>query len=184
MTRTQGQYGEGTGNSSELLCLSCRSEEATSGDGRGGSEQHPTKLRLDGLLGELRVSIYAVCGTRDRLHGLLEAVPSVGPGLDLPQIGDGWRGQIGALPSGHGLLGELIRQSEPLRLPELLERPASYGFPANHPQMHFFLGVLIRVRNDPRMGEGEFQWSGLGPMVAVPSWAAGTGLRPPGPEER
>ncbi|WP_405586185.1 GAF domain-containing protein [Streptomyces sp. NBC_01190] len=57
-------------------------------------------------------------------------------------------GEIGALPSGHGILGELIRHPEPLRLAELSEHPASYGFPANHPPMHSFLGVPIRVRDE------------------------------------
>ncbi|WP_328912220.1 MULTISPECIES: sensor histidine kinase [unclassified Streptomyces] len=55
---------------------------------------------------------------------------------------------IGPLPSGHGILGELIRHPEPLRLPELSAHPASYGFPADHPPMHSFLGVPIRVRDE------------------------------------
>jgi signal transduction histidine kinase len=55
---------------------------------------------------------------------------------------------IGPLPSGHGILGELIRHPEPLRLPELSQHPASYGFPANHPPMRSFLGVPIRVRDE------------------------------------
>ncbi|MFJ4850730.1 MULTISPECIES: GAF domain-containing protein [unclassified Streptomyces] len=55
---------------------------------------------------------------------------------------------IGPLPSGHGILGELIRHPEPLRLAEISEHPASYGFPADHPPMHSFLGVPIRVRNE------------------------------------
>ncbi|WP_405734498.1 GAF domain-containing protein [Streptomyces sp. NBC_01537] len=55
---------------------------------------------------------------------------------------------IGPLPSGHGILGELIRHPEPLRLEEISEHPASYGFPANHPPMHSFLGVPIRVRDE------------------------------------
>lgn len=55
---------------------------------------------------------------------------------------------IGHLPSGHGILGELIRHPEPLRLEELSEHPASYGFPAGHPPMHSFLGVPIRVRDE------------------------------------
>ncbi|MFC5201073.1 sensor histidine kinase [Streptomyces kaempferi] len=58
------------------------------------------------------------------------------------------RARIGALPSGHGLLGELIRHPVPLRLPELSEHPESYGFPAHHPPMHSFLGVPIRVRDE------------------------------------
>ncbi|MGW1490061.1 GAF domain-containing protein [Streptomyces sp. NPDC002402] len=55
--------------------------------------------------------------------------------------------KIGALPSGHGILGELIRHPQPLRLAELADHPASYGFPAHHPPMHSFLGVPIRVRD-------------------------------------
>ncbi|MFJ4990217.1 GAF domain-containing protein, partial [Streptomyces sp. NPDC088732] len=38
--------------------------------------------------------------------------------------------KIGPLPSGHGILGELIRHPEPLRLEEISEHPVSYGFPA------------------------------------------------------
>ncbi|MFF3949045.1 GAF domain-containing protein [Streptomyces sp. NPDC001902] len=55
---------------------------------------------------------------------------------------------IGPLPSGHGILGELIRHPEPLRLRELSHHPASYGFPVDHPPMHSFLGVPIRVRDE------------------------------------
>ncbi|MCX4555591.1 sensor histidine kinase [Streptomyces umbrinus] len=60
---------------------------------------------------------------------------------------DEQRAEIGDLPSGHGILGELIRHPVPLRLPELSEHPSSYGFPAHHPPMHSFLGVPIRVRD-------------------------------------
>ncbi|MGW3085258.1 GAF domain-containing protein [Streptomyces sp. NPDC001108] len=55
---------------------------------------------------------------------------------------------IGHLPTGHGILGELIRHPEPLRLAELSEHPSAYGFPPNHPPMHSFLGVPIRVRDE------------------------------------
>ncbi|MYZ40102.1 GAF domain-containing protein [Streptomyces sp. SID4917] len=141
------------------------------------------RLRLDELLEELQIRIDAVRSTRDRVHGLLEAVLSVGRELDLPQvlrgiveaavvlvdaeygalgvigedeklsefltvgIDDELRSRIGPLPSGHGLLGELIRHPEALRMPELSEHPSSYGFPAGHPPMHSFLGVPIRVRD-------------------------------------
>lgn len=63
-------------------------------------------------------------------------------------IDDDVRERIGDLPSGHGLLGELIRHPEPLRLGELSEHPTSYGFPPHHPPMHTFLGVPIRVREE------------------------------------
>ncbi|MFF7729062.1 GAF domain-containing protein [Streptomyces sp. NPDC008001] len=55
---------------------------------------------------------------------------------------------IGPFPSGHGILGELIRKPEPLRLKDLGTHQASYGFPAHHPPMHTFLGVPIRVREE------------------------------------
>lgn len=55
---------------------------------------------------------------------------------------------IGPFPSGHGILGELIRHPEPLRLTDLGTHPASHGFPAHHPPMRTFLGVPIRVREE------------------------------------
>ncbi|MBK3576447.1 GAF domain-containing protein [Streptomyces sp. MBT65] len=55
--------------------------------------------------------------------------------------------RIGPYPEGHGILGELIRHPEPLRLVKISEHPASYGFPPNHPPMNTFLGVPIRVRD-------------------------------------
>ncbi|MEV4342143.1 GAF domain-containing protein [Streptomyces sp. NPDC049590] len=55
--------------------------------------------------------------------------------------------RIGPYPEGHGILGELIRHPEPLRLDKLSAHPASYGFPPNHPPMNTFLGVPIRARD-------------------------------------
>ncbi|MDH6514831.1 signal transduction histidine kinase [Streptomyces sp. SAI-135] len=54
--------------------------------------------------------------------------------------------EIGPYPEGHGILGELIRHPEPLRLSKLSDHSASYGFPPHHPPMNTFLGVPIRVR--------------------------------------
>jgi signal transduction histidine kinase len=53
---------------------------------------------------------------------------------------------IGDLPEGHGILGLLIVDAKPLRLPDLREHPDSYGFPPHHPPMRSFLGVPVRVR--------------------------------------
>jgi signal transduction histidine kinase len=55
---------------------------------------------------------------------------------------------IGHLPEGHGILGLLIVDPKPLRLRDLGAHEQSYGFPANHPEMHSFLGVPVRVRDD------------------------------------
>ncbi|MET3984475.1 GAF domain-containing sensor histidine kinase [Streptomyces sp. PvR034] len=56
--------------------------------------------------------------------------------------------EIGPLPAGHGLLGEVIHHPEPLRLSDLGAHSSSYGFPPHHPPMRTFLGVPIRVRDE------------------------------------
>lgn len=137
--------------------------------------------RLGTLPGEFQERLDAVMRGPAEAALLLDAVMSVGRGLDLPQVlrriveaavvvvdaeygalgvvGEGTRltqflqvgitaeqrGAIGPLPEGHGILGELIRHPEPLRLVELSAHPSSYGFPPNHPPMHSFLGVPVRV---------------------------------------
>jgi signal transduction histidine kinase len=55
--------------------------------------------------------------------------------------------EIGPLPHGLGILGELIRHPVPLRLEDLSAHASSHGFPPNHPPMTSFLGVPIRVRD-------------------------------------
>ncbi|WP_031003439.1 GAF domain-containing sensor histidine kinase [Streptomyces sp. NRRL F-5727] len=105
------------------------------------------------VLVDARYGALGVIGEDQRLSAFLPV------GIDEDQ-----RERIGALPSGHGILGELIRHPEPLRLAELSEHPASYGFPAHHPPMHSFLGVPIRVRDEvfgnlyltEKRGGGEF----------------------------
>src|SRR5687767_11077390 len=72
-------------------------------------------------------------------HGLSEFVTT---GIDA----DG-RAAIGNLPQGHGILGLLILEPKPLRLPDLSAHPDSFGFPPNHPPMKSFLGVPIRIRD-------------------------------------
>ncbi|MFJ4534258.1 sensor histidine kinase [Streptomyces nigrescens] len=118
------------------------------------------------------------------MRSLLDAVMSLGRGLELPQVlqgiveaavtltdaeygalgvvGDGQRlsqflpvgmsdalmAEIGRTPCGRGILGELIRRPEPLRLTDLSSHPHSYGFPDRHPPMRTFLGVPVRVRDE------------------------------------
>ncbi len=79
-------------------------------------------------------------------------------------IDDDLRAKIGDLPHGRGVLGVLIKEPRAIRLRDLAEHPASYGFPANHPPMHSFLGVPISVRGEAfgnlylteKRGGGEF----------------------------
>jgi signal transduction histidine kinase len=58
------------------------------------------------------------------------------------------RDRIGELPKGHGILGVLIVDPKPLRLPDLREHPDSFGFPPGHPPMRSFLGVPVTVRGE------------------------------------
>jgi len=53
--------------------------------------------------------------------------------------------QIGARPTGRGVLGLLITEPSPLRLDDLSAHSESYGFPPHHPPMKSFLGVPVRA---------------------------------------
>ncbi|MFJ8625118.1 GAF domain-containing protein [Kitasatospora sp. NPDC093550] len=63
-------------------------------------------------------------------------------------LGEEELARIGPYPTGKGILGELIRRPEALRLEDLAAHPASYGCPAHHPVMRTFLGVPVRVRDE------------------------------------
>lgn len=83
---------------------------------------------------------YGALGVRGHDGQLTEFVHE---GIDEAQ-----RELIGHLPEGLGILGQLFKEPQPLRLDDLSTHPASVGFPANHPPMNTFLGVPIRVRNE------------------------------------
>ena len=55
--------------------------------------------------------------------------------------------RIGPPPQGHGVLGLLIWDPKPVRMDDIAEHTSSYGFPPDHPEMHSFLGVPVRVRD-------------------------------------
>ena len=59
------------------------------------------------------------------------------------------RDEIGPLPTGRGVLGELISHPGPLRIDDVSAHAHSYGFPAGHPPMTTFLGVPIVVAGEP-----------------------------------
>ena len=74
------------------------------------------------------------------------------------------RARMGPIPQGHGILGLVIRQTEPIRLADLGAHPESAGFPPNHPRMRSFLGVPVVGRHGvlgnlyltEKQGEAEF----------------------------
>lgn len=83
---------------------------------------------------------YAALGVIDETGAALSNF--ITSGLDAEQ-----RARLGALPTGHGILGLLIRDARPIRLRDLQDHPDSVGVPKEHPPMHSFLGVPIRARN-------------------------------------
>jgi signal transduction histidine kinase len=55
------------------------------------------------------------------------------------------RRAIGALPTGKGLLGLLIKEPRAVRIKNIADHPLSVGVPPNHPPMRSFLGAPIRA---------------------------------------
>ncbi|MFQ5343584.1 MAG: GAF domain-containing protein, partial [Anaerolineae bacterium] len=53
------------------------------------------------------------------------------------------RARMGPLPRGRGLLGAVLREGRPIRVPHIQQDPRSVGFPPNHPPMKSFLGVPV-----------------------------------------
>jgi signal transduction histidine kinase len=98
----------------------------------------------------LRRIIQSATELVDARYGALGVLDDTGPRLAqfiTVGIDDEGRRAIGDLPEGHGILGLLIVEAKPIRLPNIQEHPDSYGFPPNHPPMRSFLGVPIRLRD-------------------------------------
>ena len=98
----------------------------------------------------LRQIVRAACDLVDARYGALGVIGPHGDGLEqfvYEGIDDETAARIGALPSGHGLLGALIEDPRPIRLSRISDDRRSVGFPAHHPPMDSFLGVPIKVRD-------------------------------------
>jgi signal transduction histidine kinase len=106
-----------------------------------GSEQTLADAlrRITETAADLVDAKYAALGVLDESGSRLAEFITVG-------LGVGETARIGARPEGHGILGLLILDPQPLRLPDLHAHPDSFGFPPGHPPMTSFLGVPIRMR--------------------------------------
>lgn len=107
-----------------------------------------SELDLDAVLQRIAESATELVSARYGALGVLDESRShlsqfITVGLD-----DGGEERIGPPPKGHGILGLLITEPHPIRLPDLKEHPDSYGFPPGHPPMTSFLGVPIWVRGE------------------------------------
>ena len=87
--------------------------------------------RVRGLV-DARYAALGIVG----FDGLLERF--ITSGFDSHQ-----RKAIGALPTGRGLLGLIIREGRSYRIPSIADHPDSSGFPPHHPPMTSFLGVPV-----------------------------------------
>lgn len=61
-------------------------------------------------------------------------------------ISEQQRRRMFSLPVGHGVLGLLISDPQPIRLRRLSDHPASVGVPDQHPHMESFVGVPVMSR--------------------------------------
>ncbi len=122
-----------------------------------------TRGRMDGLLEAVLVTssgleldetlrhiVQAAINLVDARYGALGVLDEKGMLSQFIYAGidDDDRRLIGALPTGHGVLGVVIDDAKPLRLDDLSKHPASIGFPPHHPQMRTFLGVPIMARGE------------------------------------
>jgi signal transduction histidine kinase len=107
-----------------------------------GSEQTLADAlrRITETAADLVDAKYAALGVLDESRSRLAEFITVG--LDEEETL-----RIGARPEGHGILGLLILEPKPLRLPDLHAHPDSFGFPPGHPPMTSFLGVPIRLHD-------------------------------------
>ncbi|MEA2442315.1 MAG: hypothetical protein QOH76_3739 [Thermoleophilaceae bacterium] len=99
----------------------------------------------------LRRVVDEACEITEARYGALGVMNDRGDGLDrfiTTGLDDEAHAAIGELPRGRGVLGVLISDARPLRLPNVGAHPRSYGFPPAHPPMNTFLGVPIRIRGE------------------------------------
>lgn len=102
-----------------------------------------TELSLDGVIQRVVQVAAEEIGAHYAALGVLAPDGRVLESFTTYGITDEQRALIGPPPRGHGILGLVIRDPRPLRLPDLKQHPDSYGFPPHHPPMHSFLGVPI-----------------------------------------
>src|SRR5690242_20557961 len=105
-----------------------------------------TELSLDGVLQRVVQVAAQVIGAHYAAVGVLAPDGRLLESFTTYGVSDELRALIGPPPSGHGILGLVIREARPIRLPDLTRHPDSYGFPPHHPPMHSFLGVPIVAR--------------------------------------
>jgi signal transduction histidine kinase len=102
-----------------------------------------TELSLEGVLQRVVEVAADLIGAHYAAIGVLAPDGRVLESFTTYGVTPEQRALIGPPPRGHGILGLVIREARPIRLPDLARHPDSYGFPPHHPPMRSFLGVPI-----------------------------------------
>lgn len=102
------------------------------------------EISLEALLERLASLACEQSGARYGAVGVLDDYGNLAQFITIGMTADE-RAKISHPPRGLGLIGALMRASKPIRIPNIPEDPRSIGFPPNHPRMHSFLGVPIRL---------------------------------------
>jgi signal transduction histidine kinase len=105
------------------------------------------ELSLEGVLQRIADAARDVLRARYAALGVIDEHGAALSQFFTAGIDEETRRAIGPLPSGRGVLGQLIRDRHPLRIRDISTHPASAGLPAHHPPMRSFLGVPITVRD-------------------------------------
>jgi len=138
-----------------------------------------SELDLDTLLGRVVETARAVTGARYAALGILDPERRhlerfITRGLSPEQ-----ERAIGDRPLGRGVLGLLIDDPRPVRVPDVGAHPVSFGFPAAHPPMRSFLGVPILIRGRAwgnlyltEKPSGEFTEDDERAVVTLAAWGA------------
>jgi signal transduction histidine kinase len=137
------------------------------------------ELDLEVVLGQVLEAARELTGARYAALGILDQDKRELERFLFVGIDEETRARIGPLPRGHGLLGELIRNPEPLRLSRISDHPRSYGFPAGHPPMTTFVGAPVMIRGEvfgnlyltDKAGD-EFDEADEEMLVVLSEWAA------------
>ena len=90
---------------------------------------------------ELVNAKYAALGVPDKQGNMKRFLHSGMP----PEVAK----EIPHYPQGHGLLGAIVIEQKPIRIPDISKDPRSVGFPTGHPKMVSFLGVPILRAGEP-----------------------------------
>lgn len=162
--------------------------------GEVAASRERLRALLDAVVGigtdlDLHSTLERIVAAGCRLTGArYGALGVIGPDRTLVEfvtegIGAERRRLIGDLPRGHGVLGLLIEDPQPIRLPDITAHPRAYGFPEHHPMMRSFLGVPVRIRDQvfgnlylaEKQGGGQFTDDDEELMTAL-SVAAGAAI--------